>query len=90
MELSQQVKNFEATQRQLTAVASKQRQALASPEIERHQDALQELSNGLAPAYASTLRVVRHDGSRAPRAAPAKTMKPPGYCRNVIGGFYTS
>lgn len=115
----------------------------------------QELSNGLAPPYASTLQVVRHDGSRAPRAAPAKTMKPPvgggvpwpqpmpvhsrgtgwhacrmqgacmrarrvcdrrgpvkpdsrlrfdrtraagaalappvqGYCRNVIGGFYTS
>jgi hypothetical protein len=37
----------------------------------------QALSNGLQPPYGATLRAVRHEGSRAPRAGPVKSTKPP-------------
>lgn len=55
-----------------------------------HTPRTQALSDGQRPPYAATLRTVEHEGSRAAGAAPAKSQKPPGYCRNAIGGFYTS
>jgi hypothetical protein len=51
---------------------------------------LQRLSNGEAVPYHETLRVVQHEGSRAPRVMSATTRKPPGYIRNESGGMFTS
>ena len=64
---------------------------VAAAAAARHRDALQALSNGLAVPYAATLRTVVCDGARAPaRAAAPQRQRPPGYCRNAAGGFYTS
>jgi hypothetical protein len=45
--------------------------------LSRMHAARQALSSGLGVPYSATLRVVAHEGSRAPRSAPAPSMKPP-------------
>jgi hypothetical protein len=55
-----------------------------------HAMQLQRLANGDPVPYQDTLRVVTHEGGRAPRAGSATTRKPPGYIRNESGGMFTS
>jgi len=62
----------------------------ASKDVTIHHQGLQRLSNGEAVPYSETLRIVQHEGSRAPRVMSATTRKPPGYIRNESGGMFTS
>jgi hypothetical protein len=62
----------------------------ATHDFSSHHKGLQRLSNGEAVPYHETLRVVQHEGSRAPRVMSATTRKPPGYIRNESGGMFTS
>lgn len=62
----------------------------ANKDISSHRQGLQRLSNGEPVPYHATLRVVQHEGSRAPRAMSATTRKPPGYIRNESGGMFSS
>lgn len=59
-------------------------------DIGGHVQSLQELSNGSEVAYQDTLRVVSHDGSKAPRQIYKQNKKHPGYSRNDLGGMFTS
>eukprot|EP00197_Chlamydomonas_leiostraca_P002390 CAMPEP_0202859212 /NCGR_PEP_ID=MMETSP1391-20130828/1430_1 /ASSEMBLY_ACC=CAM_ASM_000867 /TAXON_ID=1034604 /ORGANISM="Chlamydomonas leiostraca, Strain SAG 11-49" /LENGTH=89 /DNA_ID=CAMNT_0049538229 /DNA_START=119 /DNA_END=388 /DNA_ORIENTATION=+ len=89
MELTQQVKNFEATIRH----SQKTRPTLKKEDksLFTHEKALQALANGVdAVPYQATMRVVAHDGSRAPKLPPRTTRKHPGYIRNESGGLFTS
>mmetsp|Transcript_1153 Transcript_1153/g.3398 ORF Transcript_1153/g.3398 Transcript_1153/m.3398 type:complete len:89 (+) Transcript_1153:256-522(+) len=88
MDLTQQVKNSLAT----TTFASmkKKPHKTQSKPPSAHQSALQSLANGDNPSYASTLRVVEHEGSKATFVVPQATRKPSCYCRNEIGGYFTS
>jgi hypothetical protein len=62
----------------------------ATKDFSSHHKGLQRLSNGEHVPYKETLRVVQHEGSRAPRVMSATTRKPPGYIRNESGGMFTS
>lgn len=62
----------------------------ASKAVSEHHHGLQQLSNGEPVAYSATLRIVQHEGSKAPRVMSATTRKPPGYIRNESGGMFTS
>jgi hypothetical protein len=56
-----------------------------------HVQSLQELSNGHEVPYEATLRVVSHEGSKAPRQLFKQAKKHgPGYSRNDLGGMFTS
>jgi hypothetical protein len=55
-----------------------------------HVQSLQELSNGHDVPYESTLRVVSHEGSKAPRQLFKQANKHPGSSRNDLGGMFTS
>mmetsp|Transcript_36218 Transcript_36218/g.64810 ORF Transcript_36218/g.64810 Transcript_36218/m.64810 type:complete len:89 (-) Transcript_36218:2878-3144(-) len=88
MDLSQQVKNSTATVR-FSSMKQRPYQGQSKPATE-HEGALQALANGDNPPYSTTLRVVEHEGSKAPFAVPQATRKPTGYCRNENGGHFTS
>jgi hypothetical protein len=62
----------------------------ANKDLSSHRQGLQRLSNGEHVPYYATLRVVQHEGSRAPRVMSATTRKPPGYIRNESGGMFSS
>ncbi len=55
-----------------------------------HQAALQALANGEPVPYPASLRIVVHEGDRAPQGEGKEEKKPPGYSRNTSGGFFTS
>ncbi len=62
-----------------------------SIDIGGHVQSLQDLSNGSEQVpYQATLRVVSHDGSKAPRQVYKQNQKHPGYSRNDLGGVFTS
>mmetsp|Transcript_36380 Transcript_36380/g.92975 ORF Transcript_36380/g.92975 Transcript_36380/m.92975 type:complete len:89 (-) Transcript_36380:595-861(-) len=88
MDLSQQVKNSTATIR-FASNKQKPYQGQSKPANE-HEGALQALANGDNPPYSATLRIVEHEGSKAPFAVKQATRKPTGYCRNENGGHFTS
>jgi len=87
MDLTQQVKNAIAT-----AELTKPRKPFISEDkdVRAHMQALQQLSNGKPVPYGSTLRIVVHEGSRAPLQPAQKTSSHPGYIRNELGRFFTS
>mmetsp|Transcript_16700 Transcript_16700/g.41856 ORF Transcript_16700/g.41856 Transcript_16700/m.41856 type:complete len:105 (-) Transcript_16700:40-354(-) len=74
MDLSQQVKNSTAT---ICFASNKQKpyQGQSKPANE-HEGALQALANGDNPPYSATLRIVEHEGSKAPFAVKQATRKP--------------
>jgi len=88
MDLTQQVKNYQATLRH------SQRQQPTFKEQDKtetdHGKALQALANGIDVKYQSTLRVVQHEGSRGPHLPPKQTQKHPGFIRNELGGTFTA
>lgn len=88
MELTQQIKNFEATLRH----AQKTKPSLKAEDksLYTHEKALQALANGADVPYEATMRTVVHDGARAPKLPPRTTRKHPGYIRNETGGLFTS
>ena len=58
--------------------------------VQQHAAALQAMSNGHAVPYPATLRVVVHEGDRAPQGEAKEEKKAPGFVRNESGGFFTS
>ena len=58
--------------------------------LDLHVQSLQQLSNGAAVPYQETLRVVSHEGSRAPRQVYKQSQKHPSCSRNDLGGMFTS
>ena len=55
--------------------------------VQQHAAALQAMSNGHAVPYPATLRVVVHEGDRAPQGEAKEEKKAPGFVRNESGGF---
>uniref|UniRef100_A0A061S7P1 Uncharacterized protein n=1 Tax=Tetraselmis sp. GSL018 TaxID=582737 RepID=A0A061S7P1_9CHLO len=88
MDLTQQVKNSYATET-FASTKKKPFKGQSKPARE-HQDSLQALANGNNPPYEATLRMVKHEGSKAPFRVPQPTRKPSCYCRNENGGYFTS
>jgi hypothetical protein len=58
--------------------------------VQQHAAALQAMSNGHAVPYPASLRVVVHEGDRAPQGEAKEEKKAPGFVRNESGGFFTS
>mmetsp|Transcript_19347 Transcript_19347/g.23106 ORF Transcript_19347/g.23106 Transcript_19347/m.23106 type:complete len:93 (-) Transcript_19347:481-759(-) len=92
MELFQQVKNSHTTALMASSSykVNQQLGKTATSTPPEHVNALQKLSNGQTVAYANTLRIVTHEGDRAPVQEPTETRKHPGYIRNELGGTFTS
>mmetsp|Transcript_25478 Transcript_25478/g.87285 ORF Transcript_25478/g.87285 Transcript_25478/m.87285 type:complete len:93 (-) Transcript_25478:209-487(-) len=92
MDLQQQVKNSMSTQKMMSAKTKVQAMAgkATNMTFSEHRSNLQALTNGLDVPYPATLRVVTHDGDRAPMQEEQQTRKHPGYIRNDFGGFFVS
>ena len=58
--------------------------------VASHFAALQALANGEPVPYPASLRIVVHEGDRAPQGDGKEEKKAPGYSRNTSGGFFTS
>ena len=58
--------------------------------VGQHIAALQALANGESVPYPASLRIVVHEGDRAPQGDGKEEKKAPGYSRNTSGGFFTS
>ena len=58
--------------------------------VQQHAAALQAMSNGHAVPYPASLRIVVHEGDRAPQGEAKEEKKAPGFVRNESGGFFTS
>ena len=93
---TQQIKNSRAALAQ--ALHTKERARGNKPasdgtsnmSVASHFGALQALANGEPVPYPASLRIVVHEGDRAPQGESKKKKKAPGYSRNTSGGFFTS
>ena len=58
--------------------------------VRQHAAALQAMSNGHAVPYPATLRVVVHEGDRAPQGEAKEEKKAPGSFATSPAAFFTS